>query len=126
MYKHKAQQLEDTERKRGWIIYFLYKQRPKTIELPSLMRLLDRMNHPVSRRRLAEELDYLRSVGLLRIFPARSDSALDDVAQAKWIQRYVESENDDELGDVLCARITTAGINFQDGLNDYPGIARVE
>jgi hypothetical protein len=126
MLDHKAQRREDTERKRGWIVYFLYKQRPKPLELPSLMRLLDKVNHPVSRRRLAEEVDYLRSLGLLRVFPAHSEAALDEVRQAKWIQRYTEAETDEELGDVLCARITTAGINFQDGINEYSGIARVE
>ncbi|MGB8510876.1 MAG: hypothetical protein WCD76_21060 [Pyrinomonadaceae bacterium] len=126
MWDHKAQQRERNERLRGWILYFLFKARPKPLEMPSLMRLLDRRNYPVSRRRLAEEVDYLRSLRLLRVFPSCAESELDDVQQTKWIQKYADSENEDEMGDMLCARITTAGINFQDGLNDHQGIGRVE
>ncbi|MET0466904.1 MAG: hypothetical protein ABW007_27330 [Chitinophagaceae bacterium] len=126
MFSHKAQQRERTESLRGWIVYFLYKARPKPLELPSLMRLLDRRNYPVSRRRLAEEIDYLRSLKLLRVFPSTATSELDEIQQAKWIQKYADSDSDEEIGDVLCVRITTAGINFQDGLSEYQGIARVD
>jgi len=82
---------------------------------------------PIPRRRLAEEVDYLRSSRLLRVFPQRSDKELDEMAQAKWIQRYADCDNDEEVGDMLCVRITTAGINFQDGVTDkMDGISRVE
>jgi hypothetical protein len=126
MFSNKAQQRERTESLRGWVVYFLYKARPKPLEFPSLLRLLDRRNYPLSRRRLAEELDYLQSLKLLRVFPTTANAELDDVQQAKWIQKYADSDSDEEIGDVLCARITTAGINFQDGLNEHVGISRVE
>lgn len=96
------------------------------MDMDLLMRLLDKRNLPVSRRRLSEEIDYLRSLRLLRIFPASAESDLDDVAQAKLIQRYADTDDIEEFGDSLCARISTAGINFQDGVNDIPGVCRVE
>jgi hypothetical protein len=126
MWNRKDQQRQRNERIRGWIIYFLYQARPGLIECPVLINLLDARNLPLTRRRLAEELDYLRSLRLLRIFPATAEQELDEVKQAKLIQRYVDTDSDGEMGDVLCARITTAGINFQDGLTEHPGIARVE
>lgn len=126
MWNPRQQQRERNERLRGWILYFLFHARPRPLELPTLVRLLDRRNYPLSRRRLAEELDYLRSLRLLRVFPACSEEELDDVRQAKLIQRYADTDNDEEMGDVLCARITTAGINFQDGVTTHDGLTRVE
>ncbi len=127
MWNLKDQQRERNERLRGWIVYFLYKARPKPLELVSLIRLLDRHNYPCSRRRLAEEIDYLRALRLLRIFPSMAEEELDDVKQARWVQRFADSDSDDDVGDSLCARITTAGINFQDGTtHSITGIMRVE
>lgn len=126
MWNQKAQERERKERLRGWIIYLLYKAKPKPVELASLRRMLDRVNLPLTRRRLAEEIDYLRSLKLIRIFPSCSESELDDMQQAKLIQRYCDTESDEEMGEVICARLTTAGINFQDGMNDVQGISRVE
>ena len=37
-----------------------------------------------------------------------------------------DSESDEEMGVVLMARLGTAGVNFQDGITDHDGIARVE
>ncbi|PYS88989.1 MAG: hypothetical protein DMF64_18975 [Acidobacteria bacterium] len=91
-----------------------------------MIHLLDSRNYPLTRRRLAEEVDYLRSLRLIRLFPSTAEEELDEVKQAKLIQRYADCDSDDEMGDVVCARITTAGINFQDGIADHPGIARVE
>lgn len=115
-----------TERRRGWIIYLLYKARPHPMELLTLMELLDAANFPVTRRRLAEELDYLRSLRLVRIFPSGAGEQFDDVQQAKFIQRYAECESDEEMKLVLCARLTAAGINFQEGLESLKGLLRVE
>ena len=127
MWNQRQQQREHNERLRGWIIYFLSKSRPRPLEMPVLMRLLDRQNYPLTRRRLAEEVDYLRSLRLLRVFPSDAEQELDDVKQAKLCQRYADSESDDEMGVVLCVRITTAGINWQDGIPPtMDGISRVE
>jgi len=127
MWNPKDQQRERNERLRGWIVYFLYKARPKPLELVTLMRLLDSRNHPCSRRRLAEEIDYLRSLRLIRIFPSMAEEELDEVKQTKWVQRFADSNSDEDVGDSLCARITRAGINFQDGTtHSITGIMRVE
>lgn len=127
MWNQKDQQRERNERLRGWILYFLYHARPRPLELATLLKLLDRRNFPLSRRRLAEELDYLRALRVLRVFPALADTELDEVQQARWIQRYADTIDDGELGDTLCARVTTAGINFQDGTTQrIDGITRVE
>lgn len=126
MWNQKAQERDRNERLRGWIIYFLYKARPKPLELASLRDLLDQRNFPLSRRRLAEELDYLRALRFLRLFPSTADTELDEIKQAKWIQRYADTESDEEMGDCLCARITTAGINYQDGVTNMDGIKRVD
>jgi hypothetical protein len=126
MWNPKDQERKRTERRRGWIIYFLYKARPQPIELASLMELLDAYNFPVSRRRLAEEVDYLRSLRLLRIFPMHAEVELDDVGQAKLMQRYADCESDGELGAVVGARLTAAGINFQEGVDTLTGMQRVE
>jgi hypothetical protein len=126
MWNQKDQKRERMGRLRGWIIYLLCKNRPNPLELVSLRRLLDRYNFPLTRRQLAEEVDYLRGLRLLRVFPVDAEAELDEIQQAKLIQRYADCESDDEMGLVLCARITTAGINFHDGLTDIDGIARVE
>jgi len=126
MWDQKQQRREHNERLRGWIVYLLYKAKPKPLEMAVLTRLLDSRNFPLSRRRLAEEIDYLRSLKFLRVFPSCSDEELDEVKQTKLIQRYSATDDDGEMGDSLCARITTAGINFQDGVNDMDGVMRVE
>src|SRR5437763_1311018 len=126
MWDQKTQQRERNHRLRGWIICFLYKARPRPLELVSLWSLLDQVNFPLSRRRLAEEVDYLRSLLLIRVFPVNNKIELSEIEQAKLIQRYAECESDEELGEVVCARITTAGVNFQDGVTNHEGITRVE
>lgn len=126
MWNPKDQERKRTERLRGWIIYLLYKARPQPLELALLIELLDARNFPVSRRRLAEEVDYLRSLRLLRIFPMHAEEVLDDVKQAKLMQRYSDCESDSELGQVVAARLTAAGINFQEGVDTLVGMQRVE
>jgi len=119
------QERERIKRLRGWILNFLYKARPRPVELVVLIRLLDRVNYPVSRTTLAEELDYLRGLNLLRIFPMESSKEHDDVEQAKLIQKYVLCDSDEEMGLVLSARISAAGVNFCEG-QDITGVDRVE
>jgi hypothetical protein len=127
MWNPRQQQRERNERLRGWIIYLLYQGRPAPVEMPVLMRLLDRQNYPLTRRRLAEEIDYLRSLKLLRVFPSDAEQELDEVKQAKLCQRYADTNSDEEMGLVLCARITSAGINWQAGIPPtMDGISRVE
>lgn len=126
MYSLREQERDRTERIRGWIVYFLFKNRPKPMEFGVLMRCLDRRNFPLSRRRLAEEMDYLRSERFIRIFPNDSESELDEVQQSKMVQRYSDCESDEDMGHVLCAKITTAGTNFQEGRTKHDGIQRVE
>jgi hypothetical protein len=126
MWNPRDQERSRTERTRGWIIYLLYKARPQPLELALLSTLLDARNLPLTRRRLAEEVDYLRSLRLLRIFPMQAEEELDDIRQAKLMQRYSDCDSDVELGLVVGARLTAAGINFQEG-NDKPvGLQRVE
>jgi hypothetical protein len=122
----REQEQERIERMRGWLILFLYKAKPKPLELPTLIRLMDRRNFPLTRRRLAEELDYLRSLRFVRVFNSEAEQELDEIQQAKLVQRYADCESDSEMGTVLCARITTAGINFQESTKPWEGIQRVE
>ncbi|MGA9767472.1 MAG: hypothetical protein WBV94_00415 [Blastocatellia bacterium] len=126
MLSLREQAIEKIERQRGWLIYLLYKAKPNPLELVQLIRLMDRRNYPLTRRRLAEEIDYLRSLRFVRVFDFESEKELDEVQQAKLIQRYADCESDEELGFVLCARITTAGINFQESSKPMEGIQRVE
>jgi hypothetical protein len=123
----KARRREETLEKRGWILYLLYKWKPKPLPAVSLWRLLDRENMYFSRSTLAEEIDYLRGLRLLDVFPQDATTKLDDVAQSRLVQRFGSCESDEQVGVVMCARINTAGINFQDGIGpDHPGITRVE
>lgn len=126
MYSLKEQERERIERLRGWIIYILFKQRPKAMDLTHLRTVLDKRNFPLSRRTLAGEIDYLGSLRLLKVFPSGADEELGEAAQTRLIQRFADCESDEEMGQVLCARITAAGINFQEGRNDMDGVHRVE
>jgi len=126
MFNQSQQQRERSARVRGWIVYLLYKGRPQPLPLTSLWKMLDRHNMPLTRRRLAEEIDYLRSLRLLGVFPSDADKEISVVDQAKYTQRYADCESDQEMGTVLMARLTAAGINFQDGISNHEGITRVE
>lgn len=126
MFNHQALQRERNARERGWIVYLLYKARPKPLPLVSVQRMLDRHNMPMTRRRLSEEIDYLRSLRLIGVFPSDSATEIDNVQQARLTQRFADCESDEEMGAVLFARLTAAGINFQDGITDHAGITRVE
>jgi hypothetical protein len=114
------------ERRRGWILKLLNDWRPDPMELAVLSNTLDAKNYPMGRLTLARELDYLRSLKLVRLFMVGQTEELSEVDQALLAQRYASAEGDSELRMDVCARITVAGINFQDGLSDYDGITRVE
>jgi hypothetical protein len=126
VFKLKDLERERIERLRGWILYYLYVRTPTPIELPIMIRLLDRQNFPLTRRRLAEQLDYLCSLRFVRVFANGDEQERDQVQQAKLIQRYADTESDKEMGMTLCARITTAGVNFQEGVEESKGVHRVE
>jgi hypothetical protein len=123
---HKAQQREELAHKRGWILYLLFLKRPAPLSAARLWKMLDKQNVYFSRRTLAEELDYLRSLRLIDVFPQGSTKKLDDVEQTMLIQRYIECQSDEEMGVVMCARIRERGIDFQLGETDHAGITRVE
>ncbi|MEK6323600.1 MAG: hypothetical protein AABN33_18320 [Acidobacteriota bacterium] len=125
MHSTKDQEQLKTERMRGWMIFFLYKERPLPMELAVLWEVIARRGFPKTRRQFAQELDYLCSLGLIRVFPSDADDELDKVRQSKCIQMYAVTESDDELNVTLCARITGDGINFQHGIKNYEGIHRV-
>lgn len=113
----------EAERRRGWIIYLLYIARPKPIDISTLITLLDRKNLPFSYRRMAEELDFLCSLELIRVFLGDSNKELDCIEQAKLVQKYLDSDGD--LGDEIYVRIRNKGIHFQEGNEEVKGVRRV-
>lgn len=114
-----------TERLRGWIVKTLYEARPDPMEMVVVSACLDEVNFGVSRRMLATEVDFLRSKGLLRVFPLNSSEEVERVAQAKLLQRFANSDSDSELNLVLCATLSAHGIDFQEGLREEIGVSRV-
>lgn len=110
-------------RRRGWIIYLLFASRPKPLAFAALIELLDARNIPMSHRRFSEEMDYLRSLGLLRVFPLGHEEEYTNVQQTKLIQRYCDS--DGELADSCCACLTVKGVQFQEGDFEELGLTRV-
>lgn len=115
------QQIQNN-RRRGWIIKFLYESRPQPIEVTLLQELMDSVNFPMSVRQLIQELDFLRSEELLRVFPITATAELDEVEQARLLQRCSEVEGEERK---VCVRIRTAGINLQEGSISKLGIQRV-
>ena len=113
----------ETQRKRGWILYLLYAARPKTIVIATLQSLLDSRNLPFTARRLAEEMDFLRSLGLLRIWMLGGKTELTSDEQEELINRYCDS--DGEMDDLLCVRLTNKGVNFQENHFEEQGVTRV-
>lgn len=126
MWNHREQARERVERLRGWITYFLYAARPRPVELEMLKRLLDKRNYPLSRRKLAEEVDYLIQLRIIRVFDSQANAEVSEIEQHRLTTRYGECESDEEMGFALCAKITAAGINFQEGRNNQEGVQRVE
>lgn len=114
-----------TERLRGWMLKILYEARPDPLELVVLSSTLDEVNYGVSRRTLGMEIDFLRSLSMVRVFPLGCNDELNKVEQAKLLQRFCNSDSDGELNVVLCATLSAKGINFQEGLEDFHGVSRV-
>ena len=126
MFNHKIQEQQDRERLRGWIIYFLYQRSPKALEIEILKHLLDKVNFPLTNRRLAKEISHLCSLRLVRVFPSDAKADIDEVEQARLVQKYSDCEKDTDMGVILCIRLTAAGTNFQEGIDQAKGIHRVE
>jgi hypothetical protein len=97
---------------------------PSPLELNELQSLLDQANFPFTKRGLAAQVDYLRTSGLLRVFPRDAEGELDNVRQAKLLQRYAESEG--ELENTLAARLTKLGTDFQEGRVECAGVSRAD
>ena len=114
------------ERRRGWILKTLDEARPGAVELAVLSLALDELNMPMGSRTLASELDYLRSLKLIRVFMQGETRDLTDVEQALLMQRYADSEPGSEYRLNMCARIAVTGVDFQQGLCTFDGITRVE
>lgn len=112
----------NNERRRGWILKFLYESRPQPIEVSALQELCDSVNFPMSCRQIVQELDFLRSEELLRIFPLGAEHAFAEVAQAKLLQRCSDDESEMRC---VCVRIRARGINFQEGDLNIVGVKRV-
>lgn len=113
------------ERLRGWMIKILYEARPVPLEMVVLSATLDEVNFGVSRRTLGMEIDFLRSLSLVRVFPLNANDELSKVEQSKLLQRFCDSDSDGELNMVLCATLSAKGINFQESLENVEGVFRV-
>jgi hypothetical protein len=114
------------ERLRGWIINILYVNRPDPCELSVISDTLDGYNMGCSRRALAGEIELLRTLRLVRVFPLGSGEDISNIQQAQLIQRYANSDNDQELHMTLCASLTARGNYFQEGLESVTGVARIQ
>lgn len=112
----------ERDRRRGVILYFLYFSRPKSLELGSMIYFLDTKNYPITRHRLAEDLDFLRDAGLIKITTPSSELALSDNQQEKLLHKFAES--DGECDNDYCARLTNKGLIFQEGNSTEPGVVR--
>jgi hypothetical protein len=115
-----------TERDRGWIVYFLYHALPRALEIPSLRTLLDARNIPLSSHRLAGHLSYLAELRLVKVELGRNSVGADENQQGRALERYSDSDRDG-LNEAIFVRLTTAGINFQEGVGiALEGVSRVE
>jgi hypothetical protein len=117
---------QETELLRGWIIYLLYLKKPKPFELNSLWSTLDQYNQPAAFHKFVEEIDHLRGLGLLKVFPAGAQTEINDAQQARLLQRYLDGPTARELGTFLYARLSPAGVQFQEKNCEIVGIHLVE
>lgn len=125
MQQSKELRRERTERVRGLILFFLYTARPRALEAPTLLRLLDRRNYPMSKRTLSEHLLFLCEENLVRV-ETPSGGKCGTLAPCDLIERYGDDDVDDQPDTVLTIRITNRGTTFQEGTNLIEGITRVE
>jgi hypothetical protein len=105
------------------MIYLLYIAKPKPLSFNALIELLDARNMPLTCRRFAEKLDYLRSAGFVKVFPTGDPTELSNAEQARLITKYCDQEGDG--GDNYFAVLTIQGVNFQEGDSKVDGITRV-
>lgn len=120
--KTHLRQLE-TGRRRGWIIFLLYENRPSPISFNMLWQVLDARNMPLTCRQFSEKLEYLRSLGYIRVFTDSGDGELTRPEQARLIQKYCDQ--DGAGGDHYFATLSTDGVKFQEGHVDDPSVSRV-
>jgi hypothetical protein len=126
MVTRKLTEKQETEQTRGWIVYLLYLSKPKPMELNALWSTLDMYSIPIIHRKFVEEIDHLRALGLLRVFPAGAKTDISEVEQARMLQRFIEGPRARDMGTFVFARLTTAGVQFQEGDSEVIGVARVE
>jgi len=126
MATRKITEKHETEQTRGWIVYLLYLSKPKPMELNALWSTLDMYSIPVLHRKFVEEVDHLRALGLLRVFPAGAKAEVNDTEQARLLQRFIEGPRARDTGTFVFARLTTAGVQFQEGDSEVVGVFRVE
>ncbi|HQZ81638.1 MAG TPA: hypothetical protein PLR83_00330 [Pyrinomonadaceae bacterium] len=120
--QNKLRQLE-IGRRRGWVVYLAYTAKPMPLTFNTLIELLDARNMPLTHRRFAEHLDFLRSIGFVKIFPIANSVEISNLEQTKIIQAYCD--NDGDGGDGYCIGLTTRGINFQEGHFEETGVLRM-
>jgi hypothetical protein len=113
----------ESGRRRGWILYLLYGNRPSPISFKMIWEVLDARNMPLTCRQFADKLEYLRSIGFIRVFD-ESGSELSRPEQARLIQRFCDQ--DGEGGDHYFASLSADGVKFQEGHLQDAGLARVE
>jgi hypothetical protein len=115
-------QTHKIERGRGWIIRYLEEQHPEPLEFPVLQVCLDERNFPLSNRELLKHVEFLRSAELLRVFPSGAKNPLNEVEQAKLLQRAV---NNDSVARDVCIVIRNKGILLHEGKLTVDGVERI-
>lgn len=119
---HKLRQLE-SGRRRGWIVYLLFTARPTPLSFKMLWELLDANNMPLTCRQFSEKLEYLRSLGYLRVFENDLGDALTNTQQARLIQKFCDHDGDG--GDHYYSVLSTDGVKFQEGHLNDESVSRV-
>lgn len=112
----------ELQRKRGLILYLLYTSRPRWMDLSTLLSLLDSLNLPLTSGQLSNKIDYLCSVGLVRVQQHGGKADLSDAEQERLVQRCFDADGD--LDDEISVRLSAKGVNFQEGSFEVEGITR--
>ena len=120
--KARTKQYELGER-RGWILHLLELHHPKPMNFRMLRDMLDFYDFPMSRRQIAEKVDFLCGVKFVHVFPHAADDEMTTVQQAKLIQRYCDSDGD--MDSTLLIALSTHGVKFLEGRFEEDGVIRV-
>lgn len=120
--KPKTTKQIDLQRKRGLILYLLYTNRPKWTDLAAILFLLDSLNVPLTSAQLSNKIDFLRSVGLVKVQQNGGKTDISEAEQERLIQRCFDADGD--LDDEVSVRLSPKGINFQEGSFEVDGITR--